>query len=261
MNKRMKSRLAELQRVLRTRPISTAQARECFEHFKATGELPDDVALAYAVVQRVRKGYDDQYHANGDLDWGHAMQVMRTRPERKQDRVMERLLDEAALETGMMQAAARLKLVLLVATGIDVTGTSFVGKDLPEFGGVGTHLLGIPECYATRPYVGQARRLFARAQKLRLRLPQGDRRWIEDRDRAAEDFRLHGVRPDDDLTLEVVLVLGELAAVRRHAMGADVAPEMAAFARIARSKGSERETAIAELQEMARNGYFRDAVA
>jgi len=257
MNNRMKNRIAEVQRTIGSRPIPPDLVEERFEEFKKTGELPEDQTLATAVYRRVMRGYAEKFRSDGEPDWGFLVDVARTAPKRQKDKVMDALLVEAIFATGIIQAAAREALVLLARNGVDVTGTPFAGKEweLPEYGGVGTDFRGIPERFAKRPYLAQARRLFARCEKLRPRLPD-DRDWFERLGHATDCFRFQGEQPEDPLMLEAVLALGELTAVMRHSVGADVAPEMAVFDRIARSKGDEREAAIAELQQMAADGYF-----
>jgi len=165
-------------------------------------------------------------------------------------------LNEAVNGPGMIGEAARQMLRGLAQAGFDVTTTLFVGEKLPTYGAVGLQMAGVPERFAKPPYVKQAKRLFARVEELRPRLPQKDRKWSERRDEAIDRFGLDGERPEDDLLLEVVLVLGELNTLFRHAGGADVREEMAAFDAAATSSGEAREAAIGRLQEMARQGRF-----
>lgn len=256
MRSTTKKRLAEVERAIGSRPVPTELVRAEFERFRQTGELPEDARVAAAVVRRVRWGYDTFYMANGRFDWGRTTQAALQAPKREADEVTEGLLNEAVNGPPMVRAAARQVLRGLAQAGRDVTTTLFVGRKLPEYGAVGAEMLGLPQRFAKAPFVKQAKRLFARIEDLRPRLPQRDRKWFQQRDDAISRFQLDGERPDDDLMLEVVLVLGELNALFNHAAGEDVREAMAAFDAISRSKGEGRDAAIGRLQEMAREGRF-----
>jgi hypothetical protein len=122
-------------------------------------------------------------------------------------------------------------------------------------------LLGWPMPLVEPRYQEQAARLFARLEDLRPRLPHHQPRWFERMLDAAHAFQVGGERPDDDLMLECILVLGELATLSDHADGLDVSDAMAVFDGIGQANGDERERAIEELQTMGRAGRLGSPAA
>lgn len=81
----------------------------------------------------------------------------------------------------------------------DVTDPTLgADKGLPDHASVGMHVLGYPERLARRPYVRQARRLFARYAKLRERIDHDDEDWWEALTDAAVSFELTGDLPRDE---------------------------------------------------------------
>jgi hypothetical protein len=116
------------------------------------------------------------------------------------------------------------------------------------------YVLGFPACYAIRPYVAQAKRLFARFDALRERINHDDPGWGSTLESAAKLFNACGDLPEEDLLSDMVLASTELNALIRHAGGDDVRALMAALDAAARSSGAEREGAIARVQDLARSG-------
>lgn len=63
--------------------------------------------------------------------------------------------------------------------------------------------------------------------------------------------RTGGGWPEDPLTMDCILVVGELHSLMRHMCVEDVAEIMAALRAAATTQGAERDAAIARLQELA----------
>lgn len=261
MNKKTKNRLAEVRRAIGNRPVPLALMQEHFEHFRATGALPEDQALAVAVWQRVMNGFETHYLEGGRVDVGRTIRDSMTGALRQPDQMMDALLDEAVHATGIVRCAARLALKLLSYAGFDVTDTLFAGMQctLPEYGSVGSQLVGYPSVLFRRPFIRQGRRLIARIDNLRERLPHDDPAWFRQLGAAADCFQIHGDLPGEPLMLEALLALVEIGALTRHSAGWDVKAEMVVLAEIAQAKGEAREAALAKLQVIARES--QDACA
>lgn len=233
-------------------PIPTTVVREALEMFRTIGELPEEPRLACAVVDRAKRGVlADLYEQ--EPDWGVLIPASMEAPQRPDDPLMDELYNEAVLGKGIVRESARHVLRSFAKVGLDPTQPQFAGKDMeiPDFGGVGIHLVGIPARLVRSPYKAQAKRLFARADRLRAAIPQGNQRWSEQLEDATRQFQCGGEWPDDPLLMESVLVLGEFSALMRHAGGEDVRELMVAFNVAATKKGEERRAAIGRLQELA----------
>ena len=148
-------------------------------------------------------------------------------------------------------------------TGRDVTDPDFLGADtvLPDYGSVGLHVLGFPECLAKPPYEDQTQRLCDRFASLRERLDQDDRGWMDGFGEAAILFLHEGELPDDELMCEAVLANGEFMGILGHFLGHGDSEVMAAFDQVARARGEARAAAIVTVQAMAAEGRLlsRDA--
>lgn len=255
MTKANQKRLAELEQTIHSIPIPITVVRQAFDVFQKTGELPDNVRLAYAVIGRCKRGAAMSELYESTADWGTLIRARMETPNRPDDPVTDALYDEAVFADGAVREAARHLLRGFAKVGLDPTEPQFAGQelDLPEFGSVGMRLLGIPERLAKAPFLEQAERLFTRVGLLRAIMPR-DPKWVGGLEDAVEEFRRGGEWPEDNVLMEAVLVVGELDALVRHAVGQDVGPIMAAFDVAATAVGDERTVAIGRVQELARAG-------
>ena len=263
MKKLLKKRLTEIENHFATVPIHFTVVKAAFEEFRRSGELPEDQRLAYAVVKRARAGYDCVYDEHGRFDWAASIQAgLKVKP-RPNDALMDELFDEAVWADGFVRTAARMVLRGFAAAGLDPSEPQLADKgiEIPDFGGVGIHLLGLPDRLAKPPYEEQARRLFTRYETIRERVPQGDRRWMDEFGKANGAFHEFGELPDDDLLRDVVLADAEFRTLIRHAAGEDVRELMAAFDRAARAEPDDRDGAVADLVALASAGRLLPADA
>ncbi len=156
-----------------------------------------------------------------------------------------------------------MALRILVDIGRDVTDPEFIPTDteIPDWGSVGWHLIGLPERMVKPPYENQAQRLFDRFDDLRGRIDRDDSRWMDAYGEAAMVFLHEGELPEDELMCEVVLANGEFMGLLQHHVGHGDAEVMAAFDQVAKAKGKKRATAIARVSAMAAEGRLvsRDA--
>lgn len=258
---RLTKRLERLATAIDAIPVPIEIERPAFERFRETGELPDERRVASAVVKRCRAGLDDQW---GSLDEAALIRHYMARGAVPEDKILEGLYREAVCADGFVQQAARVALRALVAVGFDVTKPMFAGSELeaqlPEWGFVGTWLLGFPERLAVEPCVEQAQRLFARYEELRERTPQSDL-WFRDLGAAVRLFRDHGELPRDELLQECVLADIEYTGLLEHKLGHGDAELMAALDALARAGDGEREERLAAVQAMARAGRLAPRTA
>ena len=184
------------------------------------------------------------------------------RPQRPADELMDSLYNEAVWADGMVQFAARAVLELLAGAGLDVTEPLFgkhgiKGDNLPDFGGVGTHMLGLPQRLAKPPYEAQGSRLFARYEQLRQRINRDDRAWFAAFGEAVDLFHQLGELPEDELLRDAVLADAEVCALCRHVAGKDVTEVMGAFDVAAQASDCEKAVAIARVQELVAAGKLQ----
>ncbi len=255
MNARDK-RLRKLTRTVRARPVKPDVMRAAYEKFREIGELPEDQRIAGEIVHLVRSGLDAETAFACQGDEKTLIRAYVCAPPRPKDEAMDGLLNEAAWGTETIQWAARHMLKALASMGLDVTRPLFAGRDmkLPDYGSVGLHLLGMPECLAQPPYEEQAHRLFDRYAELRKRINRDDKRWFEACSEAVGMFRTYGELPDDELLQDAVLADGEFLLLLRHDCGEGDPEFMAAFDVAARATGEERAAAIDQVCEMVREG-------
>ncbi|MFO1077941.1 MAG: hypothetical protein U1E73_09485 [Planctomycetota bacterium] len=233
---------------------------EAYDHFRDTGELPEDQRLAEAVVRRVWRGPEMVAIDEAENPWqefGRRGFRVRDRPE---DPFLDELLSEALWEEEPLRTVARLALQQMVALGLDVTRPLFaesgIAMELPARGTVGMALLGIPEIFLRAPYRAQAKRLFARCEALGLAIQCEDSTWASRFDAAVEGFCERGEVPEDDLVFRCVLALGEFHGLVENSLGHGDAEAMAAFDAAGRGRGKRRAEAVERLCRMARSGRF-----
>jgi hypothetical protein len=259
MRTKYDKRLRQLEHAIDAIPVSPETTKAAFQRFRETGELPADKRVSRTVISRAKRGYDvvgDQ----GSKDWFEAevrAALENNRNHRPKDPVMNELYDEAVYAPEPLQEVAREVLRALARSGRDPSEPVFaqlgIAVNLPEYGSVGMHLLGFPECLAKRPYVRQAKRLFARYDELRMRVDQDDRHWFERFRAAAWAFWTEGEVPDEPLLLDAVLADAEMKALIRHAEGIDVAELMGAFAACDIPASGERWEAIDRVRQLLRS--------
>ncbi len=257
MRNHTKKRLDHVELVIGSQPVPPHRSRPAFDHFKQTGELPEDDRVARVVVQRAKDGRESATDIR-KVDWAAEIMARVNEPPRPADPIMNGLYNEAVNAPPFVREAARLMLKALASAGFDVTEPQFLNGCIkpPEYGSVGLHLMGVPERLVRPPYRRQATRLLKRIDLLRPRLPHENPKWFEQLGQALDAFQLDGERPHDDLMLQAVLAVGEINTLMRHLCKEDVGDAMAAFDEVARAKATGREAAIGRLQQMARAGRF-----
>lgn len=257
MNRTQRKRLQNMAQRIGAIPIPPEVEDDAYQHFKETGELPEVEKLAMACIDRA-------------LNYGHPLRNgVRTLDIRETHRVLDRLGQQPEREPGWhpprkllffeavhgweaVRVAARSVIEMLVAIEQDVEDPDFVDEDmeLPDWGSVGMHLLGFPECLVRPPYKRQADRLFRRMHDLRQRVDQDDREWMDAYGEAAIRFLHEGELPGDELMVEAALANGEFMGLVAHYLGVHNAEAMGAYDRAARGTGAEWAKAIETLQAM-----------
>jgi hypothetical protein len=241
-----------------SRPIPTSVLRARFRRFKKTGHLPGDIDEAAAVVEKVKAGFD-LIDAKADASEATTWFASFTPKARPRAMAMDALLDEAVHADEPVRAIARGLLIALATAGFDLTADLLPRIEVPEFGSVATHVLGLPERIARGRYKAQAKRLLERIYASRKRQPNtleltlAWRRRVMD---AMACFQYAGEIPDDAEILEDVLIMAEFGTLAAHHCGDKVGDLMKLFDTAAQKTGEEREQAIAELQDMAKAGRF-----
>ncbi len=254
----IRRRLHQVVDRLRSVPVHPQAIEKSVQHFRETGELPEDERLAGTIVRRLLSNIPSVSEDGTPLSLAAMIHAGLDRPPRPRDEVMDSLYFEAAHGPGLVRAAARLVLQNCASIGWDVTKPCFVERgielDLPEYGSVGMAVIGLPERLAKPPYEAQAQHLFQRLDQLRSSRPDPDESCRAALSRAIDAFLAQGDLPEDPWLREAVLCNSELDQFFLHFIGQCDHEVMAVFATAGTATGEERERAIATLQDLAAAG-------
>ena len=189
MNRTSKKRLQKVTRQIDALPIAPAAEEAAFEQFRETGELPEHQRLAEAVVKRTLQG-GNAGQDKGPSDLATSLKIAARMAEGfaredwvpKRNPLREQLFNEAVYGHEVIRLAARSVIKMSVAMEMDVCDPEFVDSriELPDFGSLGLHMLGWPDCLVRSPHKKQARRLLKRCYILRERIDHDDRQWFDD---------------------------------------------------------------------------------
>tara|TARA_R110002072_G_scaffold162687_1_gene314783 strand:+ start:5487 stop:6134 length:648 start_codon:yes stop_codon:yes gene_type:complete len=211
-------------------PITDDAEATALDAFLETGELPRHQRLARQMVART-------------LRLPHPRSIR------------ELLLSEATHDDEVVSAAARTVIRLLVASGLDVASRNFLDEDmeLPEFGTLGLHLLGWPECLIRAPHEDQALRVLQDLKELRT-WTAGHESNVRSRAKSAATFFKTGELPAGPKLRECVLVYGEFLALQKCLGDEQDEGVMQAFDHAATATGDDQEPALRALQAIAAEG-------
>ena len=265
MKRGLRDRVDRLGQTLALRPIPATAIDQAFEHFRGTGVLPDNQRLAHEVARLTLNGRPKPFQGPGDLRAAIARLgfIAKELPDEAHDpspppprnRLRGVLFDEAVHGSPAVREAARLALQLQVQAGVDVTADTFLAdRPPPDFGCLGLHLLGFPECVAVPPYEAQAHRLFARQAAIRERIDHDDPNAFESIAAAIRRFRATAELPEDELLRECVLADTEFVALMQHMIGEGDAELLATLDDIVPTDGPEQTAPLRHLQELVRAG-------
>jgi hypothetical protein len=261
MRRTYNKRLKKVSMLIDAMPIAPAAEERAFDRFRRTGELPEHQRLAKAVIERALRGGADCGSPMA-YDFKAAMECLERAAERLKEAEAEpeplrkTLFHEAVYGPKFVSIPARFALRILVDMGRDVTDPEFIPTDteIPDWGSVGWHLIGLPERIVKPPYEDQAQRLFDRFASLRERIDRDNKEWFEELAEAGVRFLHEGELPHDELLCEAVLANGEFMGLLQHHVGHGDAEVMAAFDQVARAQGEARAAAIGRVQAMAAEG-------
>lgn len=171
MATRRNPRLQRLAEMVATAPLNTGVLEAAFTSFRGTGRLPEDHRLATAVIERAEATASSAPDEPIDLATGiqRLAELLRQieadeLPSVRTDALRTRLYREALDRDELVREMARLALVCIAATGLDVTQPLFLDEVLgkPGNGTVGMLVIEAGR-YVTPPHRAHARRLLERA--------------------------------------------------------------------------------------------------
>lgn len=251
------ARFARVEKNLGALPLRRSAVRKAFEHFRATGELPEESRLAEAVTRTAVYGEppSDQEDVVSQIErlmlHARRRQALAAKSPTPTKRgatrtVRETLFHQAVHGEVLVRGAARVALMWLVREQHeDVTAWEFAAAyGLPRHNLVGLHILGWPENMAMPPYEAEGERLFTRWNALRDEIDYSDPEWFEPIAEAAARFKATGELRGADVCRDSVLVMHQFGLLFAHLEGQSVAKAMAAIDRVWRSAGEEREAAV-----------------
>lgn len=264
MKTKNKTRLTKLGKSIDQRPLRRSAIDAALDHFRDTGELPEQPRLADAVTkQALDPGWDAVEENDPFFKHLRAAQArIGIHAEAKQatnatpvepSKTLRCLYSEAVWAPEPVREFARKALTWHRDSGDDVASPEFLAdRDMPAFGTVGFMLLGFPELIVLPPYEDQARRLFARYGELMKRKGPCDEKWEARFIDLSVRFYKHGKLPADPLERDIILGSTEIDALFEHRRGGDVKELMAALDAAALASGEEREVAIEKVLEVIR---------
>ena len=199
MASRCTKRVRQLEQAVAVQPLRAELVQEAFERFRETGELPEVERVAIAVL---RKALEQREESDPDAEPVDLLAGIKrlveivdqieagTLPEPRPDEIRRQLYDEAVCDEECVRLAAREALQSLATRGRDVTRPLYLDEEIgiPEYGTVGLHVLGWPECLVAPPYEKQARRLLDRFARLRKRVDPDDQAWFRSLAEAVRRF-------------------------------------------------------------------------
>jgi hypothetical protein len=171
MSARRVTRLQRLAEMVATAPLNTCVLEAAFTSFRATGRLPEDHRLSTAVIERAEATASSAPDEPIDLATGlqRLAELLRQieadeLPSVRTDELRTRLYREALDRDELVRETARLALVCIAATGVDVTQPLYLDEVLgkPGRGTAGMLVIGAGR-YVTPPHSAHARRLLERA--------------------------------------------------------------------------------------------------
>jgi len=259
------NRMARLKQAIDASPVRRGVLRDAYEWFKNVGELPEgDEHVAYEVVHQALRGgeerapEDEARLAERVRKAGIAYHKRERPGEAWPPTVRNLLFDEALFAYQPLRRLAGALIATEVAYGGDVESPGFAARyGIPMYGSIAMHIHDLTRTQALPPYEYQAKRLFARFDNIRGRVPQDAPSWFEAAYKALATFRQTGELPDDDLQLELLLVEIEMEQLFGHRHEHDVSKAMALLDKVSRLDGEEGEDALRALCEMAAAGKFR----
>lgn len=172
MATRRNPRLQRLVQMVATAPLNTGVLEAAFTSFRGTGRLPEDHRLATAVIERAEATASSAMDEPVDLATGiqRLAELLRQieadeLPSVRTDALRTRLYREALDRDELVRETARLALVCIAATGLDVTQPLYLDEVLgkPGNGTVGMLVIEAGR-YVTPPHRAHARRLLERAE-------------------------------------------------------------------------------------------------
>ncbi len=254
-----------MEKAMATRPIPDTLVERALDEFRETGELPEDQRIAARVMdcllnprvppppmgpEKFRAMLDDLVAEleTGDLD----------APPAPRRCAREELYYEAVYGEDHERYVARRILAWHADCRVDVTAHDYLAEvELPDYGTSGMHMLGFPERLVRPPHVRQARRLLARYADLRERIDQSNPDWREPIVEAVTAFSERGELPAAGLLRDVVLTDAETQALMDHWVGRGDAELIRALGAATQTTGARRKAAIADAQDLAREGRLR----
>jgi len=264
MTRSQTKRLGHVRHAIDASPVRRGILLEGYEWFTSFGELPDDLHVAYEVVQQALRGGEEARLDGEDAVAERVREARLAYHQRKRPSeswppsVRALLFDEALFEPEPVRNVARAAIATEVAWGGDVENRAFAARHgIPGYGSVGMHVCGWPQKLAVAPYEDQGTRLIVRLDNARRRIPHDDPRWVDEYAKAVVAFRHSGELPDDDLSMEMLLVDVEMDQLRAHKRGKDVKQAMKLLDQAARGEGGAMEAALKRLCDMARAGQLR----
>jgi hypothetical protein len=240
-------------------PVRADLLDEAFSIFCKTGGLPHQDRLAAEVMN---KTLERQKESLSEIPLRELTDALRRmgKIDLYAPSLCRRVFAEALSDCSVTRMAARYLLIWEVRKGGNVTTRGFLeGRSPPEFGPVGVHLLGFWERLAKPPYEAQARRLMARIAATGRSSGASNPTLPQALCRDAQAFLRAGHLPQDPLTLEYVLIHGEMLALACHYLGVGD-PELLAAFDAAAKESPQRQKALTHLQElMKERRLFRNA--
>ena len=252
MRSAKRRRFERLEEAVARIPFRAELLQEWFEHFRVTGELPDDDdRLAHALLEQARRGGAARSQQMSRVE----LLMIGANPDgkAKADSVRDHLFAEAVSAEKFVRILARLAIEHLVLHGGDVCNAAFgADKGLPTYGTVGMHVMDVRRRLAVAPFEEQARRLFRRMDAMRGRVARIDDSWWVPIQAAKAAFVQHGEVPEDEAVRGWVLALVEYDCLFRHRRGQDVGELMAELDAVAAGAAEAREAALERVVEVAR---------
>jgi hypothetical protein len=265
--KNFRDRLKRMEVWLARTPIAPEALRAAYEHFRKTGELPEDDELGEHVVRWANTKVDPTQFGDDQASFARlaGLYVDHMMKREYGDRVpgyepfdgqMEALRDEAVAPWEPARSLARHVLQSFAMIGRDPTGSVISDLGLTISGGSGSvamDFMGFPDRFVLGKHRRRARAIVDRMEKLG-KATAGEQGFVDACLDASDALHVAGELPHDLRLLDVAVADIELRALMQARAGLDVSPLLAACAASRRGRPEKRRRAATEIMEMLKAG-------
>ena len=215
-----KKRVDRVAKTFAALPISRSVVKQALDDFRKTGELPQNQAVAKAVIEWAERGLDPSQYGDSLPDQLAMLRAYRAQPDSERDELMNLIRLEAVLAHEPIRSIARRILKQFAADGHDPSQPLFQQGRIPKpvfaWGSVALSLLKFPFGLVDKADHPRLELVMERFRPVQEMLAQKDDAardaWFDQLEEAAEAFDA-GETVADAMMHEALMAEQELRAL------------------------------------------------